>query len=230
MTSIEQVVAFNNEGVAHFKAGAHAAAWDLLKGALEIHRIQASDPTMTHRPVCEELRSNVFYLRALEQYESRHRVSTPLGERRACPPTPKKIQILTSDSAPSSDYLYLHTQPIALPSMDGKSIAELRRSAAIVVFNMALLTQVCCRTSQEVLKRYRLASQLLGAPSKLAVVILNNMAVWCVENDALDSARRCMEEVSEMLHTISPEDSHRQEIVANILWIFDPPTMVSPAA
>jgi hypothetical protein len=102
----------------------------------------------------------------------------------------------------------------------------------MIIFNLALVEHMLHRTSSQALMLYQLASCLLQGLSvePLRVALINNMGIWCYENDGQEAAERCMEYLSSMLEVMGQEDGVRQAMWTNVVWILRPPYATASAA
>lgn len=223
---------FNNAGVDCFKAGEYRMAWDLFKGALEYKllrdnetRLPQNSTTNSHR-----VESNAYITRAeshLFLVRSESRSQKYLDHFDQCAYGRNRQSYDNSLYSP-----FLFASPIKLGlSQDMPS----RKESATIIYNLAIIEHLRNRTSEQAVALYELAMTLLtgDAVDFLGIALMNNIGVWCYENNDQDSAFTCMGHVSNFV--VSCESIIGEEAMdglqSNILWLLtNPQYTASPAA
>jgi len=253
--TLAKAVQFNNAGVACFRSEPKKA-WELFKGALEVklameRNSMSSQQALPAKPALFEQLSaeNAYVKRAqtileegndddamdlvpnvdgnvvtLEEVEaSRTLVSSTL-----CQQFGKELGNIFYTP-------FLFTKPFLIPDQDAVSPSEMARTtSAIVIFNLALVEHLFNRSSNQAVSLYELATSLLVGQTvdQLGLALINNIGVWCYENDDLDAAQRCMDHLSRIMrschHLVS--DSDQAAILRNICCLLMPGGSTSPAA
>lgn len=253
-----QAVHFNNAGVACFCSDPKKA-WELFKGALEVKL--AIEQTMTSQlpanlPLYyEDLLSNPHVQRAQtileegdegqgENASSEHdnmlmEVTLEEGE---APRTQASSTTLYKCFSELGDIFYtpfLFSEPFLIPDLEAISPSEHQASStssASIIFNLALVEHLFNQTSHQALSLYELATSLLAGKNinGLSMALINNIGVWCYENDDIDAAQRCMDYLSRImrnpcyLEMINTDD--QASIRRNICCMLTPRCTTSPAA
>jgi hypothetical protein len=105
-----------------------------------------------------------------------------------------------------------------------------------VIFNLALVEHMFNRTSPQAVALYELSTSLLVGQvvNELSVALINNIGVWCYENDDIDTAQSCMDHLSRILRNPSGRrllsDGDCKSVLSNISCMLMPRGTNSPAA
>lgn len=207
------VMAFNHVGIACFQQGRARIAWDLFKGALEVARDE------------EHLRENLTPDSSNRYVRQAHYHLQNAGTYTKCSDAPSCLLRALSLNTTMEDEewanLYLAPSPFEI-SMS----MPLRPAIASVIFNLGLVTQLSNRESSQVIKLYQLAISLVDTAEspKLAMAILNNMAVGYAESGDTEAAQLCMFELTRV------EEPNDTRIQANVHMILSAYHQVAPAA
>ena len=230
----ERILAYNEAGVAAVHLGALRCAWDLFKGALEIRRSQGVDDNIDTSVSFEDcLKDNKFVQRAEEKlraFEYKGLTEQPLKQTHTSSSFEYPNRTVSSED---EDALFLSSDPFSLAVVQGlPEPMATRLTVVVLIFNMALTTQLMNRSSRAVLSFYELASRTLHPVryTPLELALINNMGVWCAENHEVESAQRCMQHLFVILGSSRDQQAY-SEYVANMTWILNPPALLaSPAA
>lgn len=142
---------------------------------------------------------------------------------------------------------YLYTKPFAVPEETNESSSSTTQAMSCrIVFNLALIHQMVCRSSAKAASFYEIAATLLSSlPDEqdeeifvLRLVLLNNFGVWCFENAEGESMMACFEQLVETLQiedddgmsSLSIDPSILSGIQRNIQAFLTPMNGVSLAA
>ena len=110
-----------------------------------------------------------------------------------------------------------------------------RRDSAAIIFNLALVDHMQHRKSKQAVALYELAMTLLtgDAVDILGIALVNNIGVWCYENEDEDGALRCMGHLATFVRSNGvniEQEMIREGLHSNILFLLNPPFAASPAA
>ena len=92
------------------------------------------------------------------------------------------------------------------------------------------------RQSKQAVALYELAMTLLtgDAVDILGIALVNNIGVWCYENDDEEGAFTCMGHLASFIRSNGVHDTIGQEeregLHSNVLFLLNPPFAASPAA
>jgi hypothetical protein len=152
----------------------------------------------------------------------------------------------TSNSGGGGCEPFLYTKPFAVPEETNGSVSQCTTQATScrIVFNLALIHQLVCRSSAKAASFYEIAATLLSSlPDEqddeifvLRLVLLNNFGVWCFENAEGESMMACFEQLVETLQnedemsSLSIDPSILHGIQRNIQAFLTPMNGVSLAA
>lgn len=217
----------NNAGVVCMRQGRFSTAWDLFKGALELHLAdekKRADPYVTVSKVSED-----FIRRAQIRYQ-RFIFTCKMDDQETC------YFRLTEQYGEDEDFchLFLFRDPLEIPFHPHPS-ANL--SALTIILNLALLEHYKKPFSGQVIGLYRLAASLLSGVSSdvpFEVVIVNNAAVWFQQCGDTSMAEKYMNRLAELTRK-SPIDvfftsEMMRAVQFNLDWFASPRYRVSPAA
>jgi hypothetical protein len=236
--AMSKATVYNNAGVYHFKEGDYKIAWDLFKGALEVkldmERIEeGSERTSTSL-------KNPYIMLAEDILQS---TKCCANQDLCCslqrlPQAPSRIPSFSDKSIGIRCDPYVYTRPFQIPEECNqlKPLADRARATnAIIIFNLALMEHIFDRLSEKVMCLYELSSSLLVGEHMdlLGVALVNNIGVWCFENDDMDASQRCMEHLRKTLQFCDLSRVASREyssIMNNIIWILSPPGAASAAA
>lgn len=127
---------------------------------------------------------------------------------------------------------FLYGQPLKLP--ESRVGTSTRRESAVVIFNLALVDHLQHRQSKQAVALYELAMTLLTGDTVdiLGIAIVNNIGVWCHENDDEAGASTCMGHLANFVrsHGVYIGQEEREGLHSNILFLVNPPFCASPAA
>jgi hypothetical protein len=232
----QRSIEYNNAGVDCTEAGQHRMAWDLFKGALEVkltlERIDGSIHSIDSRAG-----ANCYIAKAEDHLCSLK--SWALKDSAICPRPGIRTSTSTQSretwegfAADSSLYSpFLFTDPIRIGT-DRR--AAPRRESAAIIFNLALVDHLKSRSSDQAVALYELAMTLLTGATVdlLGVALMNNIGVWCYENDDLDGSLKCMAHLASFSCAADCEmgSEQRDGLQSNMLWLTNPPFAASPAA
>jgi hypothetical protein len=112
-------------------------------------------------------------------------------------------------------YLYTKPFPVLEETNESSSLFTTQASSSRIVFNLALIHQLVCRSSDKAASFYEIAATLLSSlPDEsddeiylLRLVLLNNFGVWCFENAEGESMMACFEQLVESLQENGDEVS-----------------------
>lgn len=246
--TVIKATAFNNAGVACFKAGDSKKAWELFKGALEIKlaiaRFTESKEPPAAEPLYADLADGNRYVARAEIllgafYTLPHQGQAyPVDPNAEIDPTPTLCR--NSIEEELEDFFYtpfLFAKPFPIP--DQGIVCPVERSrytSAVVIFNIALVEHLYNRSSRQAVSLYELATFLMRGDiaGPLALALINNIGVWCYENDHIESAQRCLDQLSIILQNpnvarLMDGQDHRAAM-RNVLCLMTPRGSASPAA
>jgi hypothetical protein len=217
-SAMAKAVTFNNAAVVYFADGRFDLAWALFKGALEVKLVverstHDSGCIQNDRIVDGMFCINQYILKAddiLQQHQHQHQKEPEANSRwidsygrRPMPPTRESSHNLMFYD------LFVFARPFLIPNEYESRIDETadevinkaNSTSAIIIFNLAVVEHLVNGSSSKVSSLYELASSLLvGTPvDLLGIAIINNIGVWCCENDDADTSQRCMEHLSNIL-------------------------------
>lgn len=229
---MERSAEFNNAGVDCFKAGEYRMAWDLFKGALEYKllrdnttRLPQDTTTSSHH-----VESNAY----IERAESHlFLMRSKLGSQKYLDPFGQCMCTRNRQSYDNSLYSpFLFASPIKLGSSQDMTS---RKESATIIFNLAIIEHLKNRDSEQAVALYELAMTLLtgDAVDFLGLALMNNIGVWCYENNDQDSALTCMGHVANFVVSCESivDEEAMDGLQANILWLLtNPQYTASPAA
>ena len=209
------------------REGHFRIAWDLFKGALELHlsgEKRRADPYFALSSASANfiLRAQIRYHRFMDS-EKRSRESDSL----------RLIEEHGEDE--NFCHFFLFRDPLEIPN-DLQS-ANSSFSGLIIILNLALLEHFRNPSSRQVISLYRLASSLLSGSSvdaPLEAVILNNAGVWYQQSGDTSLAEKYMNRLSELTQGLSFDSfvatGMRDGVQFNLDWFANPRYKVSPAA
>ena len=221
---------YNNAGVVYMRAGYFRVAWDLFKGALELHL--AKEQKRANPDVVLSKMSEKFIQRADTWYQ--RLVSSDLFEDAE----EKFSPMLTSEHGEDEYFchLFLFRDPVEIPG----DIPELDKSSfsgLTIILNLALLEHCRNPWSKQVVGLYKLAASLLSGKSSeagLEIHIINNAGVWYHQNGNVSVAEKYMDRLAEISRTVHLGSWVTPEVVGglsfNLEWFANPRYKVSPAA
>ena len=255
MTPLTLAIAiqFNNAGAFRFRSDPRKA-WELFKGALEVKL--AIERHMKDSRNC--IVKDPFYehLYAENSYVSRAQTILEEGETEVSPggvADEITLEVVETTRALASSILqkqlsdelgdifytpFIFSKPFLVPE-DCKlktPIEVARTTSAIVIFNLALVEHMFNRTSPQAVSLYELSTSLLVGQvvNELSVALVNNIGVWCYENDDIDTAQSCMDHLSRILRNPSGRrllsDGDYDSVMNNIGCMLMPRGTNSPAA
>ena len=242
--TLAKAIQFNNAGAFRFRLDPRKA-WELFKGALEVKL--AIERNMKDCRECIVKEQFYEHLSSENAYVSRAlRDSGGVADKIT-------LEVVEASRALASTILqkqfgnelgdifytpFIFSKPFLVPDdhelMDPMELA--RTTSAIVIFNLALVEQMFNRTSPQAVSLYELATSLLigQAVNELGVALINNIGVWCYENDDIDAAQRCMDHLSRILRNPSGRrllsDDDCESVLSNISFMLMPRGTISPAA
>jgi len=255
--TLAKAVQFNNAGVACFRSEPKKA-WELFKGALEV-KLAMERTSMNSSRQAPATPALFEQLSAENAYVKRAQTILEEGnDDDAMDLDPNNVgdsNVVTLEEVEASRILvsstlcqqfgkelgnifytpFLFTKPFLIPDQDAISPSEMARTtSAIVIFNLALVEHLFNRSSNQAVSLYELATSLLVGQTvdQLGLALINNIGVWCYENDDLDAAQRCMDHLSRIMrschHLVS--DADQAAILRNICCLLTPSGSTSPAA
>ena len=251
--TLAKAIQFNNAGAFRFRSDPRKA-WELFKGALEVKL--AIERNMKDCRECIVKEQFYEHLSSENAYVSRAQTILEEGETEVNPggvADKITLEVVEASRALASTILqkqfgnelgdifytpFIFSKPFLVPDdhelMDPMELA--RTTSAIVIFNLALVEQMFIRTSPQAVSLYELATSLLigQAVNELGVALINNIGVWCYENDDIDAAQRCMDHLSRILRNPSGRrllsDDDCESVLSNISFMLMPRGTISPAA
>jgi hypothetical protein len=252
--TLAKAIQFNNAGVSCFRSHPKKA-WELFKGALEIKlamekEMNSSCECSVKVPFYEQLSSeNAYIYRAhtileeggdevADQITDRGEVTLDVVEASRTLLSSTLCKRLGKELGDIFYTPFVFSRSFRIPD-DFESIPPIelaRTTSAIVIFNLALVEHLFNRTSPQAVSLYELATSLLVGQSvnELGLALINNIGVWCYENDDNDAAQRCMDHLSKILRNPSCRDlitaSDRDAVLRNICCMLMPRGTTSPAA
>jgi hypothetical protein len=216
-----QVTAFNNSGVTCFLAGYPKRALALFKGSLEvqlaIERYKEGNVTsvsaVAHQPCYKDLAQHNPYVTLAEQvldwwraHAQSQRISSSssvVAKERSGYRRRSQVQTLLEMETGFHFYNpYIVDRPFRISKTTQKrENGGTRSNSATIIFNLALMEQLCDSQSGQALSLYKLAMSLFmwdphraatTTADALIIALMNNMAVWYYENEQLDAAEHIL--------------------------------------
>lgn len=246
MTAIEKARAFNNAGATFLEAGQSKAAWDLFKGALEVKLASERSSDQQASRIGEldtYVRQAEYHMQNLANYRSNN---TDTGTASLLFEYPSMrgggMPHETSTGCFFDPYISCHPFRVAdEPRMIARPTTELAakettmsaRASTIIIFNLALVDHLHNRSSNHAISLYELATTLMVGEevSPVGIALINNVGVWCYDNEDVQGGLRCMDHLSSALHVCnSVDEGERARLVSNIQLMLIPPYSASPAA
>ena len=144
---------------------------------------------------------------------------------------PRPLHVVEDDSLVLyTPFLYGHPLKLPEPRLEVSS----RRESAAIIFNLALVDHLQHRQSKQAVALYELAMTLLTGDTVdiLGIAIVNNIGVWCHDNDDEAGASTCMGHLANFVrsHGVYIGQEEREGLHSNILFLVNPPFAASPAA
>ena len=208
-------------------------AWDLFKRAFEF-KLLRDDSITTPNPK-QNLEANAYIERA--ESHSCHmksdvqKCSEHMSEESLARATSRiSWENFVTDLSLYSPFLF--ASPIRLGmTQDMHS----RKESATIIFNLALIDHLRNRDSEQAVALYELAMTLLEGElvDFLGIALMNNIGVWCYENDDHDSALTCMNHVASFIVACDSviDQEELDGLRRNVLWCsLNPQYTASPAA
>jgi hypothetical protein len=245
MTAIEKARAFNNAGASFLEAGHGRAAWDLFKGALEVKL--ASERSSDQQ--ASRLGTIDTYVRKAEyhiQNQANYRLNnTDNGTgsllfdypsmRGAVMPLESSTGCLFDPYISCHPFRIVDEPSIAGPTTElaAKDRTMSARASTMIIFNLALVDHLHNRSSNHAISLYELASTLMAGEDvgPVSIALINNIGVWCYDNEDVQGGLRCMDHMSSALHVCnSVDEEERARLESNIQLMLIPPYSASPAA
>ena len=227
-----RAVAFNNAGVLCLQEGIMQVAIELFTGAMEIMLASirgASEATDGSKP-SHQLRHIALadaHMEKLTSYFMDKHVHKGCGG-------------LTDRESYSTDF-YLYDkcfridESLCVESGDeDQDFLHRKKITTSVVFNLALTMQIRDPTSSKPLTLYKLVMTLLRGSNVgiLGIAVINNIAIWSVDNHDFHGAQRCFERLSAIMQErgslVRPDE--RDGFYFNLVYLLVPPSVTSPAA
>lgn len=250
-TTISKSIQFNNAGVACFRCHPKKA-WELFKGALEV-KLALERSMNTHLPAKLPLYEN---LSSTNSYVNRAQAILDEVDEEEISTNDDNVEMTLEEVEESRTLLsstiykqfgdelgdifytpFLFSKPFLISDNEVLSpYGRARSTSAIVIFNLALVEHLFNRTSQQAVSLYELSTSLMVGRhvNELGIALVNNIGVWCWENDDMDAAQRCMDHLWRILrnpacqHLI--DSNEKSSILRNICSILTPRGTASPAA
>ena len=226
----------NNAGADCMRLGRVQVAWDLFKGALELHLAREkkrADPNVTLSGTAQGF---------ISQAKNRYNAFLSMRMANNDEVSPSALIDLHGDDE-NFCHFFIFRNPIKIPTelpsnaLEGSLSACL--SGLIIILNMALLEHYRNPWSKQSISLYKLAASLLMTKSSmeaaLHLVILNNVGIWHQQNGYISLAENYMARAAKVAETLpiddssfTPEEWHG--IIFNLQWFAAPRFKVSPAA
>jgi hypothetical protein len=246
MTAIEKARAFNNAGASCLEAGYGRAAWDLFKGALEVKLTSERSSDQQASRIGEldtYVRNAEYHMQNLANYRLNN-TGTGTDSHLFEYPSMRGGMVPNESSTGCLFDPYISCHPFRIddePSIAGPTTElaakerkmSATRASTMIIFNLALVDQLHNRSSNHAISLYKLALTLMVGEDVGPVVIalINNIGVWCYDNEDLQGGLRCMDHLSSVLHVCnSVDEEERARLVSNIQLMLIPPFSASPAA
>lgn len=226
----ERAREYNNAAVVCMQTNYFKVAWDLFKGALELH--------LAHEKSRAD-KDGSFHLTQvskdfIERADAHYQRCIASGMMQSCPPG--LVECHGEDE--NFCHLFLFRNPINIPNNLPTPVASSFAGLSII-FNIALIEQVRNPSSLQSIQLYKLAASLLTGnelEAHLEVAIMNNTGVWYHESGDTSQAEKYMRNLSRIVESL-PEDSPVRKssrsyggIIFNLTWFRNPRYRVSPAA
>jgi hypothetical protein len=247
MTAIEKARAFNNAGASLLEAGHGRAAWDLFKGALEVNlaseRSSSDQQASHHGEIDTYVRKAEHHIQNLANYRLNNTNTGTVSILFGYPSMRGGVMPLESSTGCLFDP-YISCYPFHI--VDEPSVIEgpteltandrtmsATRATTMIIFNLALVDHLYNRSSNHAISLYELASTLMvGAEvGPVGIALINNVGVWCYDNEDVTGGLRCMDHLSRVLRVCDPvNDEERAKLESNIHLMLIPPYSASPAA
>lgn len=239
---MQRSIDYNNAGVDCTAAGHHRIAWELFKGALEVKLATERSSLTPERRVEGMSRSNLSNDSSYIQKAERHMQNLPKyvhARDDSCSRLHNEFSspLHARQDARSTECLedlyspYLFREPMKL--RHGVNLTT-RKESATIIFNLALVDHLKNRCSEQAVQLYELAMTLLTGDvvDLLGIALMNNIGVWCYENGDLDGTITCMGHLASFLGSSggSMNQSQKEGLQSNILWLTNPTFAASPAA
>jgi hypothetical protein len=246
MTAIEKVRAFNNARASFLEAGHGRAAWDLFKGALEVKlasersseqqasRIGELD-TYVHKAEYHMQNLASYRLNNTDAGSASHLFEYP-SMRDGAVPIESSTGCLFDPYISCHPFRILDEPSIAGPTTElaaKERTISATRASTIIIFNLALVDHLHNRSSNHAISLYKLAITLMVGEDvgPVGIALINNVGVWCYDNEDVQGGLRYMDHLSSILHVCnSVDEEERGRIVSNIQLMLIPPCSSSPAA
>jgi hypothetical protein len=245
MSAIEKARAFNNAGASYLEAGHGRAAWDLFKGALEV-KLASERSTDQQASRIGELDTYVrkaeYHMQNLASYPSNNTGTGAASLLFEYPSMRGRVVPLDSSTGCLFDP-YISCHPFRIvdePSIAGpatkpaaEEITMSARASTMIIFNLALVDHLHNRSSNHAISLYELATTLMVGEEvgPVGIALINNVGVWCYDNEDVQGGLRCMDHLSSILDRCSSvEKGERARLVSNIQLMLIPPDSASPAA
>lgn len=221
----------NNAGVVYMRCGQFQVAWDLFKGALELHL--ARQKQRANSNVRPSHTAEAFILRAKDRYN--RFVSSRMASHGETTPS------VLIEGHGEDDYFchfFLFRNPIKIPRDFREDSLKACFSGLIIILNMALLEHYRNPSAKQSMSLYRLAASLLTgrspAEASIELIIMNNVGVWHQQNGNVSIAEKYMERAAKAAQTLSSDSPFTLEewqgIQFNLQWFAAPRFKISPAA
>jgi hypothetical protein len=245
MSAIEKARAFNNAGASFLEVGHGRAAWDLFKGALEVKLASERSIDQQGARIGEldtYVRKAEYHMQNLANYPLNN---TGTGDASLLFEYPSMrgsvVQLDSSTGCLFDPYISCHPfRIIDEPSIAGpatrlaaKEITMSARASTMIIFNLALVDQLHNRSSNHAISLYELATTLMVGEEvgPVGIALINNIGVWCYDNEDVQGGLRCMDHLSSILDRCNSVDKgERARLVSNIQLMLIPPDSASPAA
>jgi hypothetical protein len=249
MTAIEKARAFNNAGASLLEAGHGRAAWDLFKGALEVklESERSSDQQASpHGEIDTYIRKAEYHIQNLANYRLNN-IDTGIDSllfdypsmRGGLMPLESSTGCLFDPYISCHPFRIVEDEPsitVAGPSTDLAAkdrMMSATRATTMIIFNLALVDHLYNRSSNHAISLYELASTLMVGEDvgPVGIALINNVGVWCYDNEDVPGSLRCMDHLSSVLRVCnSVNEEERARLESNIQLMLIPPYSASPAA
>ena len=224
---MDRSATYNNAGVRLMSAGNHSAALELFRGALEsklaLERFsehgRAPERCVTPDEMSDSDTSSTTSRRSRSSEDLPNELDSYLELSRNVPLPQHFAPSLGITTIPHTPLLqlggasyepYLYTEAFSVPEdAEDHSPFNTQAMSCRIVFNLALIHQLDCRTSAKAASFYEIAATLLSSlPEEddivlLRLVLLNNFGVWCFENAEGESMMACFEQLVDTLDEAS---------------------------
>jgi hypothetical protein len=247
MTAIEKARAFNNAGASFLEVGHGRAAWDLFKGALEVKLASERSSDQQASRIGEldtYVRKAEYHMQNLANYRLNN-TDTGIASHLFEYPSMRGggMPMESSTGCLFDPYISCHPFriPVDEPSIVGPTTElaakertmSANRASAMIIFNLALVDHLHNRSSNHAISLYELAITLMVGEDvgPVGIALINNVGVWCYDNEDAPGGLRCMDHLSSVLHVCnSVDEEERARLVSNIQLMLIPPFSASPAA